>query len=470
MNRNGPACRSRPIFRRVLSATLALMALLAVSGPMAVAHAAGTPPPGLIEVYIEALQKNADYRAQVAGVRSVEALERVAKGQLLPQLGLGASYDLLDEAVEGDYYQVENIDFEDRYERGLVGLKLTQPLYQPGLWISRDQAELRLNQSRFELEKAGDQLLLEVVTAYFGVLGAQDALRFAQAEAAAVDRQLEQIRSRGEAGLVLEAEVLAASAQRSITQANLIQAQGQVDTAMSALDLVSGLRLRELRVLPEGMVIERPQPADPVAWVERARDQNLDVVQARISAQLAQLDADKARASRWPTLDAVGSATYLDLSGGVSGERTEEDARIGLHMSMPLYSGGSISAGIGAADAVVERSQALVESAQARAERDARVAYFALQNSFNAVPARHEAVRAARAAEDATFAGFEAGTRTNADVLRAVEARYDAERAYSGARYDYMLDSLRLRYAAGTLVNGDLARFDRILRDAPATP
>lgn len=466
MNRNGLVRRSRLRISCLSALGLALLPLLASAQPAPRDPGPAGGPASLITVYVEALKKNAEYRAQLAATRAVAELDRVAAGKLLPQLGLGAGYDYVFENLKGDYYSLPNVDSREDYGRGIVGIKLTQALYQPELWISRDQSELRLNQARFELEKAEDQLLLDVVGAYFGVLAAQDAWRLTQAEALAVDRQLEQVRTRGQAGLALEADVLAAAAQRSIAYANLIQAEARIDTARSTLDLTAGTRFRELKVLPEGMPLERPDPADPQSWIARAREQNLDVVQARVAGQLAQLEADKARSARLPRVDAVGSASYLDLDGGVSGARTEEEARIGVNLSLPLYSGGSVSAAIGAADASVERADALVQAAQARAERDTRVAYFALLNSLNKVPARWDAVLAARASEDATVAGYAAGTRTNAEVLRVVEDRYDAERTYSAARYEYMLDSLRLKFAAGMLVNGDLSRFDRILRVA----
>lgn len=471
MNRSAPARSLAPHL-----GWLWAFALAATTLPPSVLSAQNDAARGALEssslltTYTEALTHNAAYRAQLSATRSVAELERVSAGRLLPQVGLGASYDYGREDIRGDYYGVRSVRSEDDYGQGLVGVKLTQPLYQPELWITRDQATLKLSQARFALEKVEDQLMIDVVGAYLAVLAAQDARRLAQAESAAVEKQLGQIRARGEAGLALEADVLAASAQHSTALANLVQAEGQVDIATSTLDLTVGRPVRGLRVLPEGMVLSRPEPADSQSWVTRARSQNLDVVQARIAAQMAELDAEKARYARMPKIAAVGSASYLDLDGGISGERSEKEARIGVDFTVPLYSGGSIQAAIAAAEAGVESARALVEAAEAKAERDARQAYSSLLNSLNKVPARWDAVTAARAAENATMSGFDAGTRTNADVLRALEERFDSERSYSDARYVYILDSLRLKMAAGNLVSSDLGPFDRLLRTIAESP
>lgn len=421
-------------------------------------------PAKLVDVFLSALERNPAYLAELSGVRAVDRLERVAGGQLLPQVGLGASYDYGTERVRGDYYAVEDVDASDEYGKGVFGVKLTQSLYRPDLWISRDQAQLKTNLARFGLEQAEDNLLLEVVTTYLGVLSAQDIERLTRAELEAVERQRDQVRGRGQAGLALESDVLAADAHRSAAAAELIASQGKLEAAYAALDLVAGRSFRELRVLPEGMVVTRPEPANAQAWAERARESHLAVLQARINTRIAALEAEKVRATRMPKVQVVGSAGYLDLSGGISGERSERDARIGVDLSVPIYAGGSIAAGIEAADASAQRAESLLHAAQAKAEHDARVAYTAMVSSYTRVPAQREAVLAARAAEASVEGGFEAGTRTSADVLRSVEERYDAERAYSAARYGHMLDGLRLKLAAGILVNRDLHQLDRLLR------
>ncbi|TDU32045.1 outer membrane protein [Panacagrimonas perspica] len=471
MNRSAPARSLASHLGWLWASALAGLALpLAAVSAQVDTERQALDSTSLLTTYTEALTHNAAYRAQLSATRAVAELERAAVGRLLPQVGLGASYDYGYQEVKGDYYSVANVRADDDYGKGLAGVKLSQPLYQPDLWISRDQAGLKLSQARFALEKAEDELLIDVVGAYLAVLSAQDARRLAQAESAAVERQLKQIRARGEAGLALEADVLAASAQHSTALANLVQAEGQVDIAGSTLDLTVGRPVRNLRALPEGMVLSRPEPADSQSWVVRARSQNLDVVQARIAAQIAELDAEKARYARMPKIQAVGSATYLDLDGGISGERSEKEARIGVDFVLPLYSGGTIQAAIAAAEAGVEGAQALIEAAEGKAERDARQAFTSLLNSLNKVPARWDAVLAARASEEATMSGFDAGTRTNADVLRSLEERFDAERTYSDARYLYILDSLRLKLAAGNLVAADLAPFDRLLRTASESP
>ena len=66
-------------------------------------------------------------------------------------------------------------------------------------------------------------------------------------------------------------------------------------------------------------------------------------------------------------------------------------------------------------------------------------------------------------AASATQAGFEAGTRTAVDVLLALRESFRAKRDYSSARYDFLLNSLKLKQATGTLSEVDLQSLSKLL-------
>ena len=94
------------------------------------------------------------------------------------------------------------------------------------------------------------------------------------------------------------------------------------------------------------------------AWAEAlATHQQLAAATARRDA--ANFDVERARSERSPSLDVVGSFTQLDAAprfdfggGMTSGKLFDNDnfATAGAQLSVPLYMGGSISAGIDAAE------------------------------------------------------------------------------------------------------------------------
>jgi outer membrane protein len=79
------------------------------------------------------------------------------------------------------------------------------------------------------------------------------------------------------------------------------------------------------------------------------------------------------------------------------------------------------------------------------------------------VQALKRATESSQTALEATEAGFEVGTRTTVDVLASRRTLFDAETNYARARYDYILNIIRLKQAAGILVEEDLANINEWL-------
>ncbi|MGQ0697437.1 MAG: TolC family outer membrane protein [Panacagrimonas sp.] len=447
---------------------VAVAVAAAVFAPQIQAQSSTQTPATLIQVYADALVNNAAFRARLAQVEASNQVERQAKGQLYPQFGVSAGYDYIDEKISGDFFGFPDVESEDDFDRKIIAVSLTQGIYRPDVWLSLDQAELGHALARFQLDSDEDMLLLDVAKTYFEVLSARDLEELAKAEQDALGRQLEQAQSRHAAGLLIDADLADARAQVSLSDARILQARAARLAAVSALELIAGKSYPVLKVLPEGMVLARPNPPDMAQWVERAREQNLAVLGARISAQIAELEVQKSRKLHWPKVNLTATGYQLDAGGGATGERDETEGRIGVKVDLPLYSGGSISAKVAESEANYQAALAEVDGAIGVAVRDTQIAFLETTTGIREVPARRDAVIAARLSDTATTNAFEAGTRTTADVLRVIRARYEAERDYSEARYEFVLDSLRLKQAAGNLTNADLMAFDRLLRVAPA--
>ncbi|MEX8520571.1 MAG: TolC family protein, partial [Leptothrix sp. (in: b-proteobacteria)] len=60
--------------------------------------------------------------------------------------------------------------------------------------------------------------------------------------------------------------------------------------------------------------------------------------------------------------------------------------------------------------------------------------------------------------------GYKVGVRVNLDVLNAQTQLFTTQRDLAKARYDVLLNSLKLRQAAGTLTYRDLDTVNRLLR------
>ena len=100
-------------------------------------------------------------------------------------------------------------------------------------------------------------------------------------------------------------------------------------------------------------------------------------------------------------------------------------------------------------------------------ERSTRDAYLGVLSEMSRVEALEQAVESSQTALEATQAGFDVGTRTIVDVLDSQFALYRSITLFYQARYDYLMNALRLKQAAGNLQIQDLEEIDQWLTERP---
>ncbi|SEQ05991.1 outer membrane protein [Solimonas aquatica] len=423
----------------------------------------------LLSISTEALQLNAAYQSAVKAYEAAQELVPQARGRLLPQLSASGAYDWQRQHVEGTLFGFPGVDNTDTFGRYYYGAQLTQAVFKPQLFYGLSTAELKVKQAEYSLSAAQDALLIEVAQTYFGVLGARDALFVAKAKTVAVQEQLDHVKARADAGLATLADVKTAQASYEITAADLADASNTLRAAQMRLEAITGKSYAKLKVLPDEVRLTPPNPLNEQDWVTRAGTQNPSVLAQQAAMEVAKVEARAARGARYPQIDLVGAAYALnsdDSGSGIPGKRREDDERIGLRMNVPLFSGGTVSATIRQADVLKEKAVSDVEATRARVTRDTRIAYLIASTGLTRVQALKRAVEAAVDAEQSARAGYESGTRNNTDVLDAVEKRYGAERDYAAARYQFLINSLRLKQQAGNLLTADLAQINQLLQDS----
>ncbi|MDX1610533.1 MAG: TolC family protein, partial [Halofilum sp. (in: g-proteobacteria)] len=176
---------------------------------------------------------------------------------------------------------------------------------------------------------------------------------------------------------------------------------------------------------------------------------------ARSNAEVARYEIRQARAGHYPRVDLVARHSRQDTEFEGVPRDTETDS-IGVELTIPLYSGGAVVSATRQSRAQFEAAQSRSVQAQRSAERDTRDAFRGVTASISQVRALQQAVESNQAAVEATRAGFRVGTRTAVDVLEALRDLYQAQRDYAGARYQYIVNRLRLKQAAGTLTVEDV--------------
>ena len=408
------------------------------------------------------------YDAQFAAARFalLAGLEKLPQGRalILPTLNLAANatFTRLDLDSKND---VLLPPFTRDFRTLGYTLTLTQPVYRPQNWIQYEQAEVQVKQAEAIFGQAGQDLILRVAVAYFDVLAAQDTLALVRAQKAAIGEQLAQAKRNFEVGTATITDTHEAQARYDLTVAQEIAAQNDVDTRNRALQQLTGKEYGTLQPLRPDVKLSPPNPNNMQSWVDIAEKSSYPVQIQEATAQIAELEAKRARAAHRPTVDLVVTHGLTNQTGSstVAVGSDITGSTLGLQLAWPLYAGGAISSREREAAANYERSRQDLENARRSSALTTRQSFLAVANGIAQINALEQALVSSQSALDSNKLGYEVGVRINIDVLNAQQQLFSTRRDLAVARYNTITNHLRLKSAAGSLGENDLEEVNRAL-------
>lgn len=410
----------------------------------------------LMQVYELAAEYDALLKQAAADLR--------ANRQALPQ----AIAKLLP-VISGQYTTTDNnggsvfTSASGNYNTRNYGFNLTQSLYEPSLWANVIQSDHQVKAALANYLSQEQNLILRVAEQYFNVLKAQDNLTFSVQQRKAFARQLEQTQQRFEVGLIPITDVNEAQARHDDALAREVRANNEVANAYEVLREIVYVPVHEIVPFPVSkklpLVPPTPNKQDP--WVAAANLHNLDVISATEAAKQAKTIIG---------LQASGHSPNVSLSGTVERFKNAppfDDVlfarQVSLRLNIPIFEGGAVLSRTKEARARYDEASQVLESVRRSAISNTRQAFRGVLTRISEVEAIAQSVVSNKSALEATQAAYEVGTRTIVDVLDAKTDLLLAERNHASSRYDYLLEGLRLKQAAGILEAQDLYNVNQLI-------
>lgn len=447
-----------------------ISALCAIVGIFTMPSTAGAA--SLLEIYQQALQS--DPLIHEAEARRLAALEAKpqARGVLLPQVSAEASYDSRQrDGSTFNFARNENVGFDEDLDTTTWGFTLRQTVFRWDQVIGLRQADKVIARAESVREAAQQDLIIRVAQRYFDVLAAEDRLTSIHADRQAIARQLEQAKQRFDVGLIAITDVQESQAAYDQSVAGEIAAKRTLATAREFLREITGQYVSNLSAPKEDFPLQSPGQSE-ADWVNLSLSQNLNLVASRLDEKLARDEIAFQRTGHYPTLDLElnsndraqdGDGSSFDINGIPQISTIDSDVNtdsIWLQFNLPLFTGGVTSSRVREAVYLHRASREQLQRVTRETERQTRDAYLGVLSEQSRVAALNQAVASSRTALEATQAGFDVGTRTIVDVLDSQFALYQAITNYEQARYDYIMNVLTLKEAAGTLQVQDLEEID----------
>jgi outer membrane protein len=430
--------------RNTLMASLIASALLAAN-----AHAVD-----LVQTYQQALANDPVYTSARYALSASNETSIQGRAALLPVVGFGGNYSRAGESwktVTNNY-----------------SLQLTQPLFRPAYWQQYQESKLSVAAGEVKFAQAEQDLMLRVSQAYFDTLTAQDVLATLQAQKSAIAEQLASAKRNFEVGTATITDTNEAQASYDLVIAQEIAASNNLEVARNVLQQIIGKPPAPLATLRPGVQLSAPQPAAIESWVSSAEEQNFGVVGQQIALDSAKYEIKKNRAGHLPTVDLVASRAHSDVSGSPIPfyNISQMNNSIGVQWTIPLYAGGAVNSSVRQAVALEDKARSDLESARRNAALNARQAYLGVNSGLAQIKAYEAAEISSQSSLDSNRLGYQVGVRINIDVLNAQQQLFSTRRDLAKARYDTLMNSLKLKSAVGTLKEEDLQQINALLTPA----
>jgi len=409
----------------------------------------------LADLYRLALDNDPQLKAAEARYLAGQEAETQGLSQLLPQINAGGSYTFSHDSASDQ-------SANDRAWQ----VSLVQPVFDTAKWFGYRKSQLISDQAALQFDFDQQQLIQRTVDAYLGVLRAMSTLDTAQAQERALQRRLEQVNAQFEVGVIAITDVQEAQASFDNAVVQRIDAEGALSNSYEALERLAGQRIEQVDQLREDYPIESITPADPSAWLDKARSGNLSLKLSELGIETSRRDTQIARAGHHPRVNLEASYGYSESE--FNGRPWDDSSAVALTLSVPLFSGGATSSQVREAQQNLYAAQYAREDQYRAVTEQTRSLLRDLQTSVQSVKARMQSITSRETALRATEEGFNVGTRNVVDVLQAEQALYQARLDYATARFNHVSTLFRFKQQLGTLSPDDLLALDEWLQSDAA--
>jgi outer membrane protein len=361
----------------------------------------------LTEALASAYTNNPNIASALLSVKSAAENIALAKAGKRPTIGATANFQSAFSIVGGTYADTQSAS---------LGVGINQNIFdnfQTDAEIEQARAMTELSEQT--LRNAEQNVLLSVVEAYMGVVRDTQLVKLRQDSVNFFQAQVKSAQDRLQIGEGTRIDV-------SQAQARLAQGMAAYTAAVTSLSTSQASYARwvghKARNLSENFRFGSMLPKSIDAAVASAEERHPAILSARAAIRAAQSGTDAARAAFGPTLDLIGNvaatSTFEDGAGS-----TVPAGSVRLSLSVPLYAGGALGAGVRKANLEQIRSEVDALSTIDQVREAVITSWSTLQNATAQIESAQSAVGSGQLVLEGIIQEREVGQRTTLDVLNA---------------------------------------------------
>lgn len=418
----------------------------------------------LLDIYHEAMANDPTLASALNENLAAQELIEQGKALYRPTVNFNANANATQSDIkflgDGSPFRTQG---KSNFEGYNYGVEARQPIFRKDNLLQIDQSKTQVSLADKQLHLTQQNLMLRTTQAYFDVLIAQENIALIQGQKVAILGQLDQAKANFEVGTATITDVNEAQARFDLAVAQEIAAMNAHEVAKRAVQAITG-RIPESLAPVRANIAPNQLSQNMTAWLDVAKQNNLNIQISQDNLTIAEQNIARARSGHLPTLDAVATYTDSYTNGSANGFGSElKNGVIGLQLQIPLYAGGAVNSRTRQAAFNKDKALSDVEIARRQAALDTQSAYLNLSTSIAQIKAFEQALISTQSQVDSTKLGYEVGVRTSIDVLNAQQQLFTAKRDLLQARYQYLVNIIRLKAASGVVAEVDLADINQQL-------
>jgi outer membrane protein len=429
------------------------MRLLSLASPAALAIAVLASPAAatsLRDAIAAAYDTNPELAAARAAVRRVDETMPIARTRMRPTLGGSVNFSQdLDENLD-DFGRVS-----------VAGVRIDQPVWAGGrVRAEMDAADARIGAQRQILRSVENRVIADTVAAYANVLATREEVRLNENQVKLLSEQLRATSDRFEVGDLTRTDVAQSQARLDDARARLVAAEGNALVAEQSYIRLVGQPPGKLEPLPEIPPVPRnPEEAREVALVSAPL-----LLASRYDEKAAADLVKVIRRERWGQASVNATFGYQAPAGGPF-EQFRVDGLVGginVAASIPIYTGGLISARTRQAEATQSEAVENIEVTTRQVIEGTTNAWIAIETAESVITSAKSAVGANRLAAEGVRQENLVGSRDILDVLNAEQELLNTEVVLVRAERDRYIAVYRLLQVIGRAEAAALGITDRL--------
>jgi outer membrane protein TolC len=394
-----------------------------------------------------ALDNNFSIRQAKERIRQQEGVIVEVRSALIPNVDAAGDYQRNAAAV--------GPTGEDRYWSFNVTAR--QILYAGGgVSAGVRGQQLTLDAAVLTLQAVINEALLDVRTRFYTVLLSREKIKVQEQNVELLQRQLQDVKNRYEAGTVSNFEVLRAEVTLANAQVPLITARNDYRLAIEELRSALGFATAtatdaNVTKIPDfvGSLEFAPASFELRSALASARELRPDLQRLRKLEAAAEEGVLVRRAGYLPNVSLFGAYDWKKGAGSNSFPGDRDGWTVGLQSSWSVFDGRATAGRVAQAHSIVEQAKLAVAETQLLVDVDVRRAVSTFQQATELAAASKKVVEQAEEAVRLANARYNAGTATQLDVLTSqvdlTTARLNQLQAY----YNYNVAVATTRKAMG---------------------